>query len=144
MLPQLDPMLKQCDAGLLIGDPALLAKTDGFRVYDLAEEWKRFTGKSFVFAFWAVRKQALQDQDGTRVADAFQRSRDNGLQPENIARTAKEWSARLGLSETEITSYLTNNIYYKLDSDCLEGLSLFYQYAAECGALPKAPELDFL
>jgi chorismate dehydratase len=144
MLPQLDPMLKQCDAGLLIGDPALLANTDGFHVYDLAEEWQRFTGKSFVFAFWAIRKQALQDQDGKRVADAFQNSRDNGLQPENIARTAKEWSARLGLSETEISSYLSDNIYYKLDSGCLEGLGLFYQYAAECGALPKAPTLEFL
>jgi chorismate dehydratase len=144
MPPQLDPMLQQCDAGLLIGDPALLAKTDGFHVYDLAEEWQRFTGKSFVFAFWAVRKQALQDHDGIRVVDAFQNSRDNGVKPENIARTAKEWSVRLGLSESEITSYLTENVYYNLDNDCLEGLRLFYQYAAECGALPKAPKLEFL
>jgi chorismate dehydratase len=144
MPPQLEPMLKQCDAGLLIGDPALLAKTDGFHVYDLAEEWKRFTGKSFVFAFWAVRKQALQDHDGISVVNAFQKSRDTGLQPENIARTAKEWTGRLGLSETEITSYLRDNIYYKLDNDCLEGLRLFYQFAAECGALPKARTLEFL
>jgi chorismate dehydratase len=50
----------------------------------------------------------------------------------------------LGLSETEISSYLTDNIYYKLDSDCLEGVRLFYEYAAECGALPKAPTLEFL
>src|SRR5882724_11241921 len=97
--PQLELMLQRCDAGLLIGDPALLAKTDGFHVYDLAEEWKRITGKSFVFAFWAVRKQALQDHDGIRVVEAFQKSRDNGLQPENIAKIAREWSVRLSLPE---------------------------------------------
>jgi chorismate dehydratase len=144
MPPQLEPMLRRCDAGLLIGDPALLAKTDGFHVYDLAEEWKRFTGKSFVFAFWAVRKQALQDHEGKSVVEAFQRSRDNGLQPESIAKIAREWSVRLSLPEALICNYLADNIYYKLDSDCLDGLRLFYQYAAECGALPKAPTLEFL
>jgi len=76
----------------------LLARTDGFHVYDLAEEWKRFTGKSFVFAFWAVRKQALQDQGGTRVADAFQKSRDKRVcSLRTIAKIAKEWSVRLSL-----------------------------------------------
>jgi chorismate dehydratase len=144
MPPQLEPMLQRCDAGLLIGDPALLAKSDGFHVYDLAEAWKRFTGKSFVFAFWAVRKQALQDHDGIKVVEAFQKSRNNGLQPENIAKISREWSVRLGLPEPEISNYLNNNIYYKLDGDCLEGLGLFYKYAAECGALPKAPTLEFL
>ncbi|MDQ1387652.1 MAG: hypothetical protein QOF56_1106, partial [Acidobacteriaceae bacterium] len=27
---------------------------------------------------------------------------------------------------------------------CLEGLQLFYRYASEIGALPSAPEIDFL
>jgi chorismate dehydratase len=144
MHPQVAPMLKQCDAGLIIGDPALLARTEGYRVYDLAEEWKQFTGKSFVFAFWAVRKQALENQDAASVVNAFQKSRDNGLLPESIARISKEWCVRLGISEADIHSYLSNNIYYKLDSDSLEGLNLFFAYAAECGALPKAPELEFV
>jgi len=41
-----------------------------------------------------------------------------------------------GLSETEVRSYLTENIYYQLDAGCLEGLQLFYRYTAEIGALP--------
>jgi chorismate dehydratase len=144
MLPQLDPMLNRCDAGLLIGDPALLAHTDGFHVYDLAEEWKRFTGTSFVFAFWAIRRQALEDHDGVKVVEAFQKSRDNGLQAENIAKIAKEWSVRLSLPVEMLSNYLTHNIYYKLDNDCLDGLNLFYKYASECGTLPKTPTLEFL
>src|SRR6185312_2634463 len=65
--PKLKEMLKGCDAALVIGDPALLAKTDGYQVRDLAADWKQFTGKSFVFAFWAVRKSALEEHDTTRV-----------------------------------------------------------------------------
>src|SRR5947207_5537071 len=51
MEPKLPVMLKSCDAALVIGDPALLAKTEGYEIWDLAAEWHRFTGKAFVFAF---------------------------------------------------------------------------------------------
>jgi chorismate dehydratase len=142
--PKLKDMLRDCDAALVIGDPALLAKTDGYHVRDLAADWKQFTGKSFVFAFWVVRQSALEGQDIAKVVGDFQVSRDHGLQAANLQKIAKEWSVRLGLSEADITSYLRDNIYYKLDSACLQGLHLFYQYAAECGALPAAPPLTFI
>src|SRR4030095_1936106 len=54
MSPDLNEMLRVHDAGLLIGDPALRVDRAAFVTLDLAEEWKRHTGKSFVFAFWAV------------------------------------------------------------------------------------------
>jgi chorismate dehydratase len=145
MQPELEPMLAQCDAALIIGDPALLIKTKGFYSYDLAQLWFERTGKPFVFAVWAVRRQALEEmRPGLPVAEIFQRSRDRGLQTENVERIAAEWSPRLGLSPEEIRSYLTRNIYYDLDEPCLEGLRLFFDYAAECGAAPAAPALSFL
>ncbi len=61
-----------------------------------------------------------------------------------MQRIAREWAPRLGLSEAEVTTYLTENIYYDLDPACLDGLQLFYRYAGECGALPAAPSLRFL
>src|SRR5215472_11708483 len=42
--PALEEMLKWHDAALLIGDPALQANTAGYQVYDLAEQWQRWTG----------------------------------------------------------------------------------------------------
>jgi chorismate dehydratase len=145
MEPQLGPMIENYDAGLLIGDPALLAfarLTPGeFHVYDLGEEWRKFTGKDFVFAFWAVRGAASAD---AQVVNAFQRSRDHGLEPQNIVAIAREWAIRLGLSREHIISYLTEAIYYRLEPPQLEGLALFYRYAAECGVLPPAPALRFL
>ena len=59
MAPDLDAMLDACDAALLIGDPALQVDRTRYFTLDLAEEWVARTGKSFVFAFWAIRKQAL-------------------------------------------------------------------------------------
>src|SRR5580700_4160539 len=61
MSPNLDEMLATNDAGLLIGDPALQVDRSRYLTLDLAEEWIRYTGKPFVFAFWAVRQDALQE-----------------------------------------------------------------------------------
>src|SRR3984885_1072636 len=105
MSPNLDEMLATNDAGLLIGDPALQVDRSRYLTLDLAEEWIRYTGKPFVFAFWAVRQQALQEagwsgesrprQSAARsdarvpaqdLAQIFQDSRDHGLAPSSLPR----------------------------------------------------------
>ncbi len=143
--PQLEAMLRKYDAALLIGDAALQARAVGYHTYDLAHQWRERTGKPFVFAFWAVRLDALGRQPrGTDLAGIFQRSRDHGLQPENIATIAKEWSPKLGLEPGDIRGYLTENIHYYLDRENLAGLHLFLQYSREIGLLTRLPELRFL
>jgi chorismate dehydratase len=145
MEPEVETMLSDCDAGLVIGDPALQVDGSQYRTLDLAEEWIRFTGKPFVFAFWAVRGNALREADpALDIAGIFRDSRDHGLSEPNLLRIVAEWAPRLGLSETTVRSYLTQNIHYQLDAGCLEGLQLFYRYAAEVGALPQAPALHFM
>jgi chorismate dehydratase len=144
MAPVLGPMLERCDAGLLIGDPAMLAKTDGLHVYDLAEVWRASTGLPFVFAVWAVRKSALAEmRAGLDLGAIFRRSRDHGLLPQNVAAIAREWSPRMGLSEAAISSYLRENIHYQLDAECRKGLALYFKLAAECGVIERVPELEF-
>ena len=145
MAPEVERMMAAHDAGLVIGDPALKVDRSRYLTYDLAEEWIRLTGKPFVFAFWAVRQATLKGPSSALdLATLFQNSRDHGLQPASLDRIAREWAPRLGLSEAEVKSYLTENIYYDLDPACLDGLQLFYRYANECGALPEAPSLRFL
>jgi chorismate dehydratase len=145
MPPVLDHMLRECDAGLLIGDPALLAKTDGYYAYDLAEIWREKTGKPFVFAVWAVRKAALAEmRPGLDITGIFQHSRDHGLQPENLEQITTQWSEKLELSRQCVHEYLTRNIHYQLDPACLDGLSLYFRYAAELELIDHAPQLEFL
>jgi chorismate dehydratase len=142
--PDLEKMLLQCDAGLLIGDPALQIDRSRYQTFDLAAEWIKFTGKPFVFAFWAITADAAKQVPASMdLAEIFQRSRDHGLQSESLSRIAAEWSVRLGLTEETIKSYLTENISYRLDRECLEGLDLFYKYGFECKALPVARPLRF-
>jgi len=144
MEPDIEKMLEQCDAGLLIGDPALRVDRRRYHTLDLAEEWIRYTGKPFVFAFWAVRGEALRDADpALDLAAVFRESRDHGLSPESLDQISREWAPRLGLSDGDVRTYLSENIHYQLDGGCLDGLRLFYRYAAEIGVLPEAPELRF-
>ena len=143
MAPDLDAMLNACDAALLIGDPALQVDRTRYFTLDLAEEWVARTGKPFVFAFWAIRKQALAGQNVTAIAEVFKQSRDHGLLPKNLETIAQEWAPRLGLTVEMVRVYLTHNIHYYLDPPCLEGLQLYYRLAAEIGVLPQPPELRF-
>lgn len=143
MPPDLDAMLTRCDAALLIGDPALTVSRSQYLIYDLAEEWHRLTGKSFVFAFWAVRREALA-QAPPDLAHIFQQSRDHGLEPANLAQLGREWASRVGLTQAEVVSYLTENIDYSLDAENLAGMELFFRYAAETELLPQTRPVEFL
>ena len=159
MAADLDSMLDRADAAILIGDPALLAleeRTNRFErtgeelvYHDLAEEWTNLMHVPFVSAVWCIAcsktldgrgvqnagAPSLSFETGDRVADDFIRSRDHGLA--NIDAIVAEWSRRLPLSEETIHSYLTTNIHYVLDEECLEGMRVFFRIAAECGALPQ-------
>jgi chorismate dehydratase len=152
--PRLDAMLKEADAALLIGDPALIAlehRRDreyrtGERLiyYDLAHEWRDFTGTMWVSALWGVRSEAVAGDRSrsTDIVEDFERSRDEGRR--NIDTLAAEWSRRIPVSRAVIRSYLTENIWYIFDDDCMQGLELFYRYGVECGALPAVPKLQYL
>jgi chorismate dehydratase len=150
--PDLKEMLQWHDAALLIGDPALQAQAlqasvlksnpKGYFVYDMAEEWKRWTGRSFVFAFWAIRKAALQGRgQEPNIAQIFQQSRDNGLK--HIPEISSAWAPKLNLPAKLISEYLIENVDYSLDADNLEGLRLYYRYGVECGIFATAPQLAF-
>jgi len=144
--PRLEEMLRDHDAALLIGDPALKVPRDaGYHLYDLAQIWRRVTGQPFVFAFWALRLDALHRQPkGLCLSKLFQQSRDHGLEAGSLEVIAREWSPKLGLTEADIHSYLTENVHYYLDRENHAGLKLFFQYAQEIGLIPAAPELRFL
>lgn len=142
----LQAMLRDHDAALLIGDAALQVPGDsGYHLYDLAHLWRDQTGQAFVFAFWAVRLDALQrTQVKLNLAKVFQQSRDHGLEPQNLAVIAKEWSPKIGLGEADICSYLTTNIHYYLDRENHAGLKLFLQCCQEIGLIAAVPDLRFL
>lgn len=142
MAADLDTMLERADAAILIGDPALFAleersnrfeRTGEELVYhDLAHEWHKVTGLPFISAVWSASHGAVLDES---IAEDFIRSRDHGLQ--NIEALAREWSRKMPVPEETIRTYLTTNIHYVLDEECLEGMRGFFRIAGETGVLPE-------
>jgi chorismate dehydratase len=142
MAADLDAMLERADAAVVIGDPALMAleeqanryeRTGEELVYhDLAAEWKAMTGLAFVSAVWCAAHDSILDQS---VVEDFVRSRDHGLK--NIDALVDEWERKMPLGEETIRTYLTENIHYVLDEECVEGMRGFFRMAAEAGVLPK-------
>ena len=138
----LDAMLEIADAAILIGDPALLAleeqanrfeRTNEPLLYlDLAHEWYKITGLPFVSAIWGLACSGPLDES---IASDFIQSRGHGL--ENIDALVAEWSKKLPIPEQTIRTYLTTNIHYVLDEECIEGMKVFFQTAASLSILPE-------
>jgi chorismate dehydratase len=153
-VPNLDTMLEDCDAAILIGDPALLVLEDqaarlartGERLeyLDLAQLWKQHTSVPWVSAVWAVRPEAIGTAKLTahQVTEDFLRSRDHGMA--HIEDLVREWAPRIAVPAATIRTYLSTHIHYVLDEACLAGMDLFFRYAAETGVLPQAPPLRWL
>ena len=127
MAPDLDAMLGQADAALIIGDVALFLDHEalGAAKIDLGQEWTAMTGLPFVYACWTGWPDAVTPHDVT----VLKRARDAGMaQSDAVAAayypddTPRQAAAR---------RYLRDNIRYVLGSDEVEGLKTFYRYAAE-------------
>jgi predicted solute-binding protein len=62
----------------------------------------------------------------------------------NVETLARTWAPRVGISESAVRTYLTDNIDYSLGEENLAGLELFFEYAVECGMLPGLKRLEFV
>ena len=146
-------MLQQADAAILIGDPALLAlesREDIEKIigpcqwFDLAREWRTRTNLPWVAAVWAVRPEALASPGITaaQLTEDLEASRNHGLL--HIEDLVEQWTPRIAIPAATIRHYLSHNIHYVLNTDCIRAIELFRQYAAEVDVLPPLLRLRFL
>jgi len=139
MAPDLDAMLANNDAALIIGDTALFLnhEASGARKIDLGEEWTAMTGLPFVYACWTGWPDAL---DRAGVA-ALQRARDEGVaQSDAVAASYYPDDTH---RQAVARHYLRDNIRYFLGREELEGLRTFYHYAAELDLVSFDGTLQF-
>jgi len=153
MAADLDAMLERADAAIVIGDPALLAVEERANrelrngeelvYHDLAEEWRNETGLPFVSAIWGLSTSTAHEESPPlrvhglteSIAADLIRSRDHGLA--HVDDLAAEWAQKIPLTEQTIRSYLSENIHYVLDEECIEGMRGFFREAAQLGVLPE-------
>ena len=108
------------DAVLLIGDRAMQSPHGKWKViWDLGEEWTRWTKLPFVFAVWVARPGIDLESMGRTLS----KIRDHGVR--KIESIAEKEGPLLGLSVAECCHYLSVHLQYHLHSQEREGLLLF-------------------
>lgn len=142
LAPDLNLMLKDHDAALMIGDQAMRSNPHNLLVLDLSHEWKMHTTLPFVFALWAIQPNAPRVLDGKPLQWFFEESFRQGN--ENLSTIIEEAKVPSRWSETQLRAYFTENISYHLGGKERDSLALFYQKAFGYGFVTQVRELSFL
>ena len=103
-------------AGVLIGDRSLQQRSKSRYIYDLAGEWKAFTGLPFVFAAWIANKTLPE-----HFIELFNQKNAEGVN--NITAVLESISC----SFYDLHTYYTENISYNLSVEKIRGMNLFLE-----------------
>jgi chorismate dehydratase len=120
------------DAVLLIGDRAIGSQRGSFQlIWDLGDEWCRWTGLPFVFAVWAARPSI----DVPLLEPLLASARDAGRL--NLASIAAAEASSHGLTVPQCLSYLRDNLHYELGPRERAALVRFYRHAETLSLAPS-------
>ena len=136
--PVLEEMLQVADAALLIGDEALLAyrSNNRYHVYDLGEQWYRYTGHAMTFALWTVRKQVIEAHADLlrEVHHSFIESKERSRK--NLDQVVEYVLANFG-GEAESWFQYFRGLTHNFGPEQKAGLEYYFACAADLGLLPK-------
>jgi len=135
--PDVDVMLDNADAAVVIGDIALELDRSRYRVVDMGDAWTEWTGLPFVYACWTGRKYAI-DREG---CDALVRAKASGLL--HVDAIAEAYAADHPYDAVFYSAYLSQAIHYGLGDAELEGMHRYFAYANELGLIDRVPTIDF-
>lgn len=134
--PDLEAMLRQADAGVIIGDPALRLNIEDlpYRVLDLGAEWTTATGLPMVFAVWAARNGCATPEIEAAFLDSCR------FGQEHIEEIVRQQAPPRGLSEDLARDYLTSRVRLEFGPEEYEGLDCFLRAVADLPQLQEALE----
>jgi chorismate dehydratase len=120
-LPGFEENVNGRNANVVIGDRTFKLNGKFKYEYDLAEEWKRFTGLPFVFAAWV----STEELDNIFISE-FNKVLEYGV--DHCPQAVEELQDSLSLPADKALFYLTQRISYRLDENKIKALSLFLDY----------------
>lgn len=107
-------------AAVIIGDRALEQLGNFAYIYDLAENWKAFTGLPFIFAAWVANKELPES-----FIRQFNEANAAGLEHLDEVIAENPYPAY------DLNVYYRENILYYLDETKKQGLARFLEYLKE-------------
>jgi chorismate dehydratase len=126
--PDLDTMLAEHDACVLIGDIGMQTDAKGLLELDLGQAWKDMIGLPFVWAAWVGR-----DDLRPELVDLLNQSWTWGR--ENIDLVIAEAAEKSGWGLETTDRYLRHTMRYDLDEPSKQGLNTFALMLARNGVL---------
>lgn len=112
--------IKGTTAGVIIGDRALVQLNNFKYIYDLAREWRKLTGKPFLFAAWIANKPLPEE-----FVQIFNEANSHWEKYLDQIVTEKPFPAY------DLKYYFTHNINYDLTADMKDALQMFLDYSKE-------------
>jgi len=113
-------LIKGKSAGVIIGDRVFDAENRFPYIYDLSEEWYKFTQLPFVFAIWAANKKVSQ-----QFQQDFDMALDFGIKniDQLVALEQKNYP------NVKVFDYFTQNISFEFDDLKKAGMKKFLELA---------------
>jgi chorismate dehydratase len=140
----LDHMLDETDAALLIGDPALNGYIENvnsnLNITDLGAAWKKFTGEKMVYAIWVIRKE-LADQKPELVKEVSEKllaSKSLGLNEFELLSKRAEKEMNIPF---EVALDYFKSLRYDFDEEYQRGVSKYFNHAYQLGLMNHQPEI---
>ncbi|MDI1355947.1 MAG: menaquinone biosynthesis protein [bacterium] len=119
--PGFESEIRGDNAAVIIGDRTFGLNGTFPYEYDLAEEWKKFTGLPFIFAAWVSTEKLPQN-----FILEFNALLQKGVN--EIGAAVEESFDQDFPSKAEITNYLIKRIDYRLNEEKRKALDLFFSY----------------
>lgn len=116
--PNVEQMLADHDACVLIGDAGMEAQSDELLTLDLGQAWSDMIGLPFVWAAW-VGRDDLQPELVELLNQAWTWAKEHHIKTTALARDRSGWD--LGTVER----YLWTTMRYDLDEQAKQGLNTF-------------------
>jgi len=135
---ELDHMLDQADAALVVGREAVSLGLQYQNRLDLGEEWYDLTGLPFVFSFFAGRKFVLGQTELKPIIQSF------NLGKQNLEKICKEFAKLDDLAWSVYHDFLSRNIKYQFSELDQDGLNEFYNYAFFFGYIDQIPDINLI
>ncbi len=107
-------------AGVVIGDRVFEIENRFRFVYDLSEEWQKFTGLPFVFAVWAANK---------KIEPAFESEFNSALELGLRVIKSISQTEQVNYPGVDIAGYFDQNISFELNQQKRAGMNKFLELA---------------
>lgn len=142
--PDLDSMLENADAALLIGDPAIRASWSAgkLHVLDLGELWHRWTGLGMTYAVVAVRKEAAARRPQA-IASLLQAMRESKRLSLGNPQALIDHACRTIGGEPDYWARYFTELRYDFGPMQQQGLALYFRLARQLGLLERDVHMEF-